>query len=114
MVLTDDSGNTVDWFETYFNTTKQTNHYMHLSGGTDSALTLYIMAKCLYDKKRTNEILNCIYVQNTSYGFEDTGTKVPLLIKYVESKFAGVKIKLWKLKAETTNKNKEERQDLNK
>jgi hypothetical protein len=106
MLLTDDRGNTVDWFETYFNNTKQTNHYMHLSGGADSALTLYIMAKCLYDKKRTDETLNCIYIQNISKRYKDPGTKVPLLINYVESKFAGVKIKLWKVKAETTDKNK--------
>ena len=79
---------------------------MHLSGGSDSALTLYIMAKCLYDKKKTSDTLNCMYIQNTSKGFEDPGINVPLLIKYVERKFPLVKIKLWKLKAETTNKPK--------
>ena len=103
MLLTDNQGNTVDWFEIYFNSTKQTNHYMHLSGGSDSALTLFIMAKCLYDKKKTSDTLNCLYVQNTSKGYEDPGINVPLLIKYVERKFPLIKIKLWKLKAETTN-----------
>ena len=103
MVLTDDLGNIVTWFEEYFNSATQTDHYMNLSGGADSALTLFIMAKCLVEKERTDDTLNCLYIQNISKGYEDPGKNVQLIIEYVERKFPSVKIKLWKLKAETTN-----------
>jgi 7-cyano-7-deazaguanine synthase in queuosine biosynthesis len=106
MILIDLEGTTVEWFENYFNSYDLTEHYQHLSGGADSALTLYIMAHCINERNRYDDTIHCVNVRNNDKGYEDDISIVHNIIKCVQGKFPKVKIQLHTSDASITLGNK--------
>ena len=97
MLLSDDQGNTVTWFDDYFNDNPGHDHYMHLTGGTDSALTLFIMAKIITERAlEKTDTIHCLYANFTyvDEGFGGSTEVVKRVFNAIQDRWPNVSMEL--------------------
>jgi len=88
-------GKTVNWFHDYFvNHPEHKKIGMWLSGGADSAFTLWWLCKCITDNNLKGYTIFCLHGRDTSRTENNSSEVAHEIVLYIKSLFSDIPIEL--------------------